>query len=82
MIHDLTDRWLLPDLEGRGGCPDRDTMHRIVGPALLSMIYSTFMFGEGLELAFEFNRDEAFYDEYVDVISNLILAALRGLPQR
>lgn len=79
MIHDLTDRWLLPHVEGRPGCPDRESMHRIVGPALLSMIFSTFLFGNGLEEAFRFRRDDEFYREYVEVISGLIVSALRGL---
>jgi AcrR family transcriptional regulator len=81
MIHDLTDRWLLPDVEGRSGCPDHDVLHTIVGPALLSMIYSTFLFGDGLEQAFDFVRTDSFYDEYVDTISHLILSALEGLAE-
>lgn len=82
MIRDLTDRWLLPDIEGRDGCLDHEVMHRIVGPALLSMIYSTFLFGDGLEQAFTFTRTEEFYREYVDTISELILSALMGVASK
>ncbi|MFW5785727.1 MAG: TetR family transcriptional regulator [bacterium] len=60
-----------------GHCLDADALHRIVGPALLSMIYSTFLFGRGLEKAFCFTRDDAFFDEYTSLISRLIVAGIR-----
>lgn len=80
LIRNLMDEWLLPDLVGEAqetGCIDPDDLHRIVGPALLSMIYSTFLFGRGLEKAFCFSRDEAFFESYTDLISRLIIAGVR-----
>jgi hypothetical protein len=80
LIRDLMDEWLLPELIGdveEAGCIDPDDLHRIVGPALLSMIYSTFLFGRGLEKAFCFSRDEAFFESYTDLISRLIIAGAR-----
>lgn len=62
---------------GNGHCLDADALHRIVGPALLSMIYSTFLFGRGLEKAFCFTRDDDFFDEYTSLISRLIIAGIR-----
>ncbi len=86
LIRKLMDEWLLPDLveeakrsgrEKGAGCIDRDDLHRIVGPALLSMIYSTFLFGRGLEKAFCFTRDEDFFENYKDLVSRLIIAGVR-----
>ncbi len=62
-----------------GHCLDADALHRIVGPALLSMIYSTFLFGRGLEKAFCFTRDDDFFDEYTSLISRLIIAGIREI---
>ncbi|NBC29059.1 MAG: TetR family transcriptional regulator [Spirochaetes bacterium] len=80
LIRNLMDEWLLPDLidevDGEG-CFDRDDLHHIVGPALLSMVYSTFLFGRGLEKAFCFTRDDDFFENYKDLVARLIIAGVR-----
>lgn len=92
LIRAVMDEWLLPELLPGGpdvvaerraqnavasGCIDPEELHRVVGPALLSMIYSTFLFGRGLERAYCFTRDDAFYDEYSETVARLIIAGLR-----
>lgn len=89
MIRRLTQRWFSPELFGAhgstgstgsvsgDGCADEETMQTIVGPALLSMIYSTFLFGRSLEKAFCFTRDDAYYAQYEKLVARLILAGIR-----
>ncbi|MFP4115002.1 MAG: TetR family transcriptional regulator [Spirochaetota bacterium] len=80
LIRGLTDELLIPEISASArerGCIDAEELHRIVGPALLSMVYSTFLFGRGLELAYCFERDEAFFAEYTSLVSRLILAGVR-----
>jgi AcrR family transcriptional regulator len=82
LIRRLMDELLLPEIVAAGaehhhGCIDAHELHRIVGPALLSMVYSTFLFGRGLEKAFCFERDQAFFAEYEQLVSRLILAGVR-----
>lgn len=81
MIRRLTDRWFAPEVFGTdlfadGGCPDPTVLHTIVGPALLSMIYSTFLFGRALEKTFCFSRDDEYFEQYEQIVSRLILAGL------
>lgn len=95
MIRGLVHRWLAPDVydalqtrpsdELPDGCVDVEALQTIVGPALLSMVYSTFLFGRALEKALCFTRDDGYYERYEELVSRLILAGLReviGVTER
>lgn len=50
----------------------------IVGPAILSMVFSNFILEPVIKVAFDVEFDDAFYDSYTANISELIL---KGLPR-
>lgn len=80
MIRRLVHRWLAGDVYAAlqpDGCVDVEALQTIVGPALLSMVYSTFLFGRALEKALCFSRDDEYYERYEELVSRLILAGLR-----
>jgi AcrR family transcriptional regulator len=51
----------------------------IIGPALMGLIYSNFIFGKLLQKTYIFEFDENFYNSYADIISTLFLNGVNGI---
>ena len=51
----------------------------IIGPAMMGLIYSNFIFGKLVQKAYSFEFDENFYDDYADIISTLFLRGINGI---
>lgn len=49
----------------------------IIGPAMISMVFSNFIMGPSLQNVFKAKFDTAFYDDYARIITSLII---NGLP--
>jgi AcrR family transcriptional regulator len=58
------------------------TIDIIVGPALLSMIFSNFLMGDIVKSLTSREFDDEFYDEYNDIISIMILGSMKNLNER
>ena len=64
-----------------GGMPMMDDPDQtgIIGPALISLIFSNFLLGHIAEPAFGVKMDDAFYDKYANMISTLYLSGIMGI---
>ncbi len=68
--------------EKMGMPPGDDELKAIVGPALISVAFSNFLFGSLVGKVFDVNFDDKFYERYVDTIAMIFLHGVTGLAKQ
>ena len=53
----------------------------VVGPSLISTIFTNFRFRPVLKRVFQFKFDDAYYERYAETIATLFLNGIKGLAE-
>lgn len=64
--------------DGMPGASDNE-QNMIIGPALISLIFSNFILGQTLESVYKIDYSNKFYDKYSNTISTLFISGIMGI---
>jgi hypothetical protein len=53
----------------------------VVGPSLISTIFTNFRFRPVMKHVFSFKYDDAYYERYAETIATLFLKGIKGLAE-
>lgn len=68
--------------ERMGVKPDDNELKAIVGPTLISISFSNFLFGPLVGKVFDVPFDDAFYERYIKTITTIFLYGVTGLAAK
>lgn len=68
--------------ERMGVAPDDNELKSIIGPTLISIAFSNFLFGPLVGKVFDVAFDDAFYERYIKTISTIFLYGVTGLANQ
>jgi len=61
--------------------PKDDFLISVVGPSLISTIFTNFMFRPVMKYVFPFKFDDAYYERYAETIATLFLKGIKGMAE-
>ncbi len=68
--------------ERMGVEPGDDELKSIIGPTLISVAFSNFLFGSLVGKVFDVTFDDAFYERYIETITTIFLHGVTGLAEK